>query len=83
MATATKFLTTYLEPLVECLTLLQAQKILAVKPTDLLVDRVHLLAEKAEADTLTEPERAEYEYYVEVDEVVSLLKAKARHLLAA
>ena len=81
MATATEFLSTYLEPLAEDLTLLQAQKILAVKPTDQLVARVQVLGDKADAGTLTEQERSEYEYYVDVDDAIGLLKAKARRLL--
>jgi hypothetical protein len=81
MATATEFLSTYLEPLAEDLTPQQAQKILAVKPTEKLITRVHDLADKAEAGTLTEQERAEYEYYVDVDDAIGLLKAKARRLL--
>lgn len=81
MATATDFLSTYIEPLAENLTPQQARKILAAKPTEKLVARVQMLADKANDGTLTEQERAEYEYYVDVDDVISLLKAKARHLL--
>ena len=81
MATATEFLSTYLEPLAEELTPQQAQKILATKPTDKLIARVQELADKANAGTLTEQERAEYEYYVDVDDVIGVLKAKARSLL--
>lgn len=31
---------------------------------------------------LTEQERSEYEYYIDVDDVIGLLKAKARSVLA-
>lgn len=82
MATATDFLATYIEPLAEELTPRQAQKLLAIKPTDALITRVHELADKANAGILTEQERAEYEHYVDVDDVIGLLKAKARSLLA-
>ena len=81
MATATEYLSTYLEPIGEELTLHQAERILAIKPTDILIARVQELADKANAGTLTENERSEYEYYVNVDDVIGLLKAKARHLL--
>ncbi len=81
MATATDFLSTYIEPLAEELTPQQAEKILATKPTDKLVARVRELGDKANAGTLNEQERAEYEYYVDVDDVIGLLKAKARSLL--
>jgi hypothetical protein len=82
MATATDFLSTYIEPLVEELTPRQAQRILAIKPTVRLLDRVNELADKANSGTLTENERLEYEYYVDVDDVIGLLKAKARSLLS-
>jgi len=81
MATATDFLSTYLEPLAEDLTPQQAEKILAIRPTDKLVARVQELGDKSNAGTLTEHERLEYEYYVDVDDVIGLLKTKARHLL--
>lgn len=81
MATATDFLSTYIEPLAEDLTPQQAQKILAIKPTDKLIARVQKLSEKANDGTLTEQERAEYEYYIDVDDVIGILKAKARNLL--
>lgn len=82
MATATDFLSTYLDPIAEELTPQQAKKFLAATPAVKLIDRVEELGNKANAGTLTAEERAEYEYYLDVDEAVSLLKAKARRLLA-
>jgi hypothetical protein len=81
MATATDFLSTYIEPIADELTPQQAQKLLAIKPDDKLMARVQELGDKANAGTLTQQERAEYEYYVDVDDVIGLLKAKARRLL--
>lgn len=81
MATATDFLSTYLGPLAEDLTPRQAEKILATKPSNELIARVQELSEKANAGVLTEHERAEYEYYVDVDDVIGLLKARARTVL--
>lgn len=81
MDTATDFLATYLEPLVEDLTPQQARKILSIKPTDRLVARVEELADKANLGSLTIQERSEYEHYVEVYDVIGLLKAKARSLM--
>jgi len=81
MATATDLLTAYLEPLAEDLTLQQAKRILSIKPTDRLIDRVHQLAERANSGTLSEQERAEYEHYIDVDDGIGLLKAKARSIL--
>jgi hypothetical protein len=46
-----------------------------------LISRVEHLAEKAASGMLTEQERAEYEYYIDVDDVIGLLKAKARSIL--
>ena len=80
MATATDYLSTYLEPLAEGLTAQQAQKILATKPTATLLSRVEHLADKANEGLLSAEERAEYEYYVDVDDVIGLLKAKARQV---
>jgi hypothetical protein len=82
MATATDFLSTYIQPLADELTPQQAEKILAAKPPEELIERVHQLSDKANFGTLTEQERAEYEYYVDVDDVISLLKAKARSVLS-
>jgi hypothetical protein len=81
MATATDLLTTYLEPLAEDLTIQQAKKILSIKPTDRLINRVEQLAEGANFGTLSEKERAEYEYYIDVDDAIGVLKAKARSIL--
>ena len=81
MATAPDLLSTYLVPLAEELTPSQAEKILAIKPDQELIDRVEQLANKANLGTLTEQERSEYEYYVDVDDAIGLLKAKARGLL--
>ena len=83
MATATDYLSTYLEPIAEELTPHQAERILAIKPAAAVLARVEELGDKANEGTLTPEERAEYEYYVDVDDVIGLLKAKARRLLNA
>ncbi|MEX2170374.1 MAG: hypothetical protein WD851_13755 [Pirellulales bacterium] len=82
MATATEILSTYLEPIADELTPHQAERILAAKPTADVIARVEELSDKANAGTLSERERAEYEYYVDVDDAIGVLKAKARYLLA-
>ena len=81
MSTGTDLLSTYIEPLAEDLTREQAEKILAIKPAAKVIGRVQELADKANAGILTEQERAEYEYYIDVDDVIGVLKARARHLL--
>jgi hypothetical protein len=83
MATATDLLSSYLEPLAEDLTPQQARKILSIKPSGRLVDRVQELASRANSGALTEQERAEYEYYIDVDDALGLLKAKARSLVGS
>lgn len=82
MAITTDFLASYLEPIAEELTPRQAERILAIKPADLVISRVRELGDKANHGMLTEQERAEYESYIEIDEAIGLLKAKARRLLA-
>jgi hypothetical protein len=81
MATASDFLSTYIGPLVAEMTPQQARVILATKPSDKLCARVQELADKANLGLLSERERAEYEIYIDVDDVVGLLKLKARSLL--
>jgi hypothetical protein len=81
MATVPDLLSTYLEPIAEELTPRQAEKILAITPPSELIAKVQELAEKANLGTLTPDEVAEYSYYVDVDDVIGLLKAKARNLL--
>jgi hypothetical protein len=54
---------------------------LATKPTATLLARVEELADKANEGLLTAEKRAEYKYYVDVDDLIGLLKAKARRLL--
>lgn len=46
-------------------------------------ERVDVLAEKANEGLLTEPERAEYEAYINTDDFISILKLKARRYLAS
>jgi len=82
VATATDFLSTYLDPIAEELTPQQAERILATKSSHELMARVEELGNKANLGTLSEQERAEYEYCVDVDDAISLLKARARDLLA-
>lgn len=82
MATATDLLSSYLEQIADELTPQQARRILAINPTAKLAARVEELSDKSNEGTLTEQERAEYEHYIDVGDVIGLLKAKARDLLA-
>jgi hypothetical protein len=82
MATGTDFLATYIGPIAEDLTPRQAEKILAATPSPELIARVQELADKASTGTLTTQERVEYEYYIDVDDVIGLLKSRARRVIS-
>lgn len=60
-----------------------AQAVLAFEATEEVKARSAELAEKANFGTITGEERAEYERYIELDELVAVLKARARRFLAS
>ena len=70
-----------LEPFGACLTPEVAQKLVNLQANEAVVARVEELADKCNEGTLTPDERAEYESYVQVNQVMTLLKAKARKFL--
>ena len=70
-----------LEPFSDCLTPEVAQKLVNLQANEAVVARVEELAGKCNEGTLTPDERAEYESYVQVNQVMTLLKAKARKFL--
>ena len=70
-----------LEPFGDCLTPEVAQKLVNLQANEAVVARVDELADKCNEGTLTPDERAEYESYVQVNQVMTLLKAKARKFL--
>lgn len=71
-----------LEPLSKSLTVETAQKLVRVKADAKTQARVDYLAERCNEGELTPAERSEYERIVEVGDIVAILKAKARLLLA-
>jgi hypothetical protein len=81
MAIRTDFLSSYVEALADELTVSQAEKILSTRPNDRLLARVRKLAAGANAGTLTEHRRIEYECLVDVENSISLLRRKARLVL--
>lgn len=84
MATVTPdILATYLDPIAEELTPKLAQRIVQVKIKPDLASRVEELGEKANAGTLTVEERSEYRYYVDINNQLGLLQARARRYLVA
>ncbi len=71
-----------LEPLGRALTPAAAQAILSVQSDAATRDRLTELAQRCDQDQLTPEERAEYQLYVEVGDLVALLQARARQFLA-
>ena len=70
-----------LEPVGECFTPEVAQRIAELRADASLQAHVDALADKANAGTLTDTERSEYERYISFSEFVTLLQVKARDLL--
>jgi len=82
MATVTPdILATYLDPIAEELTPQLAQRIVQVQIKPDLASRVEELGQKSNTNTLTSEERAEYQYYVDVNNQLGLLQARARRFL--
>jgi hypothetical protein len=59
-----------------------ARAMLALKPEEQAVRRIDELADRSANGTLTAEERAEYQVFVELGDLVALLQAKARHYLS-
>jgi hypothetical protein len=71
-----------LEPITACLTPEVARRIVDVQLDDpLMMERLEFLREKANEGTLTEQERAEYEGFVEGNDLLMLIKDQARSVL--
>ena len=70
-----------IEPVGRCLTPEVAKRIAYLQADKELQSRVDELADKANAGTLTETERSEYEQYVSFSQFVTLLQIKARNIL--
>jgi hypothetical protein len=79
----TSVLDLMLDPVSRCFDPESAKKLLDLRIDPTVQARVDVLAEKANEGTLTEPERAEYEAYINTDDFISILKLKARRYLAA
>ena len=71
-----------LEPVARCFTPDVARQIAALQAAPAFQTRLDELANKANEGELTERERAQYEAYVEAIDVISILQAKARTILA-
>jgi len=70
-----------LQPLSQCLTPESARALAKARVDPQVQERIDGLAEKCNEGLLTPEEREEYETYVRVSSVVSILQARARLLL--
>lgn len=71
-----------LEPVARCFTPEVARRISELRAALALQTRLDELANKANEGDLTDQEREQYEAYVEAIDVISILQAKARRVLA-
>jgi hypothetical protein len=71
------------EPMFRILNRDKALEIVDFHGDEELQRRIEELAEKANEGELTEADRAEYEGYVQANDFIAVLKAKARRLLAS
>jgi len=70
------------EPLGRALTPAAAREILAVRASEAAEARMAELASKCDEGQLSPEERADYQLYVEVGDVIALLQTRARLFLA-
>jgi len=71
-----------LDPVARCLTTDVAQRLADIRPDPGTQARIDELAAKANEGTLAPAEQTEYQGYVEAIDIVSILQAKARKILA-
>jgi hypothetical protein len=71
-----------LEPVSRCFNPDAARSLLALRIDERTLARVEILADKCNEGQLTEQEQSEYEAYVQASNLVGILQAKARQLLA-
>jgi hypothetical protein len=70
-----------LDPLSQCLDLASARRVAAFEVDPAVQARVQSLAERANNGELDEEERAEYEAFINVADLISILKLKAQKQL--
>lgn len=81
-ATATTLLGRIIAPIGRCLTQETAKEILSLRADKSAKRRLEQLASKCDRGTLTPEERAEYQLFVEVGDLIAVLQSKARRYLA-
>ena len=72
----------FLDPVADCLTPEVARRIVALRLDPEIQARLDTLAAKANEGQLSSAERAEYEEFVEAIDLFSILKVKAKIVLA-
>ncbi|MBI2928523.1 MAG: hypothetical protein HYY24_22875 [Verrucomicrobia bacterium] len=80
--TPARLLGDIVEPLGRALTPSSAREILSIRASEAARGRVAELAERCNRGTLTTEERAEYQLFVEVGDIVALLQTRARIYLS-
>jgi len=80
--TTNRVLSRLLEPVGRMMPLEFAEELAAMQAAPEVQARIDELAEKCNEGELTPEERAEYDAYVDAIDVISLLQAKARAVLA-
>jgi hypothetical protein len=80
--TPTNVLSQLLEPVGQMMPVEFARELAALKATPEIQARIDELADKCNEGCLTEEERTEYDAYVDAIDVISILQAKARSVLA-
>lgn len=71
-----------LEPVGQMMSVEFAQKLAAMRASPEVQARIDELADRCTEGELTDQERAEYEAYVDAIDVISILQAQARAVLA-
>ena len=71
-----------LDPVARCFTVDVARQLADIRPDPLTQSRIDELATKASNGALSSAEQTEYYGYVEAIDIVSILQAKARKVLA-
>jgi hypothetical protein len=80
--TPVNVLSELLEPVGRLMPVDFARELAAMKATPKIQARIDELADKCNQGELTEAERTEYDAYVDAIDVISILQAKARSVLA-
>jgi hypothetical protein len=82
-ASTSSILDQILDPLAECLTPEVARRIVAVSLDPEMQSQIDELASKANDGSLSEEERIRYSEFIEAMDLVAIIKAKARLILAS